>query len=76
MHQSLHMEARQQASSSRGCTITILPWPSKQGEPGPHQQVSGDHTHLDVCPTLTATLDSSGLSVACRCSRMKEAALA
>ena len=21
-----------------------------------HQQVSGDHTHLDVCPTLTATL--------------------
>ena len=22
-----------------------------------HQQVSGDHTHLDVCPTLTAKLE-------------------
>lgn len=23
---------------------------------GAYQQVSGDHTHLDVCPTLTAEL--------------------
>ena len=29
---------------------------------GTHQQVSGDHTHLDVCPTLTATLDCRAMA--------------